>query len=166
MKLVRVMLSLFAILFATSALAQSNAQAAFEKIKSLQGTWSGKAAEGGVVQVSFRVVSGGSAVMSEIQNGPEENMISVFHLDGDRLLMTHYCGVGNQPRMVGTMSPDGKTIAFDFLDATNVLSSQPGHMQRLTVSIPDANHHTELWEFLDKDGKRQHRETFDLQRAK
>lgn len=166
MKLIRVVLSLFAILFATSALAQSDAQAAFEKIKSLQGTWSGKATEGGVVQVSFSVLSGGSAVMSEIQHAAEANMISVIHLDGDRLLMTHYCGVGNQPRMVGTMSPDGKTITFNFLDATNVLSTQPGHMQQMVLTMIDANHHTEDWGFLEREGNHQHHALFDLQRAR
>ena len=127
MKSIRIaLLFLFAIFVATAALAQSNSQAAFDKLKSLQGSWSGKTMEGKNVQVTFRAISGGSAVESEIQGESEANMISVFHLDGDRLLMTHYCGVGNQPRMVGTLSSDGKTITFNFLDATNLLPTQPG----------------------------------------
>ena len=167
MKSIRIaLLSLFAIFFATAALAQSNSQAAFEKLKSLQGSWAGKTSEGREVQVSFRVVSGGSAVMSEIQGESEINMITMFHLDGDRLLMTHYCGAGNQPRMVGTMSPDGKTLTFNFLDVTNLLSTQPGHMQQLIVTIVDPNHHTEQWDFLNQDGKQQHHETFDVRRTK
>lgn len=165
MKLVRLALLMFAVLTAAATFAQSNSQSALDKLKSLQGNWSGKTTEGRNVQVSFRVVSGGSAIMSEIHGEAEENMITMFHLDGDRLMMTHYCGVGNQPRMVGSLSPDGKTITFDFLDATNVLSSQPGHMQRLLVTMPDANHHIEEWDFLGQDGKIQHHERFDLQRA-
>lgn len=141
----------------------SDSQASFEKLKALQGTWSGKAMSRDV-QVSFRVTSGGSAVMSEIQG--DEDMITMFNLDGDRLMMTHYCGAGNQPRMLGTMSPDGKSIRFDFLDATNVLPSQPGHMQRLTLTMLDNDHHTETWEFMDNDGKIAHHETFDLKRTK
>jgi hypothetical protein len=93
-------------------------------------------------------------------------MITMFHLDGDRLLMTHYCGAGNQPRMVGTVSPDGKTITFNFLDATNVLGSQPGHMERMVLTILDANHHTEEWSFLAQDGKLHQHEAFELQRQK
>ena len=77
----------------------------------------------------------------------------MFHVDGDRLLLTHYCDVGNQPRMAGKVSPDGKTISFDFLDAGNLLDSQPGHMQHVTFNLIDANHHTETWEFAMKDGK-------------
>ena len=163
MKSLRVLLSLLLVALATTAFAASDVQTAFEKLKSLEGAWAGKADDGRSVQVSNRVISGGSVVMSEIQN---ENMISMFHLDGDRLLMTHYCSAGNQPRMQGTISPDGKTITFNFLDATNLLSSQPGHMQRLVVTILDDNHHTEEWDFLDKAGTVHHHELFDLQRTK
>jgi len=163
MKSLRIALSIFVVLLTTAALAQSNTQAAFEKIKSLQGSWAGKAG-GRDVQVSYRVTSGGSAVMSEIRG--EEDMISMFHLDGERLLMTHYCGAGNQPRMVGTVSPDGKTITFNFLDGTNLLSSQPGHMERMVLTMLDANHHTEEWSFLAQDGKMHQHEVFDLQRSK
>lgn len=164
MKLARVVVSLLALVFVTTAFAESNAEAAFEKLKSLQGSWSGKGVEGGSLQVSFRVVSGGSAVMSEIQGEHEPNMITLFHLDGDRLLMTHYCGAGNQPRMVGTMSADGKTIDFKFLDATNLLGSQPGHMEHLTMNLLDANHHNETWSFESQGAKAQPH-TMELQRA-
>ncbi len=162
MKQFRVALAVLIALLATNSFA-SDAQASFEKLKSLQGNWTGKAM-GHDLQVSFKVTSGGSAIMSEI-NGLE-NMISMLHLDGDRLMLTHYCAAGNQPRMVGTASPDGKTFTFNFLDATNVLSAQPGHMQRLTLTLVDADHHTELWEFKGADGSTQQHELFELQRTK
>jgi hypothetical protein len=166
MKLLRIAFPLLALLVATSAFADPNAQAAFEKLKALQGNWSGTTSEGKTLQVTFRVVSGGSAVESEIHGESEADMISVFHLDGDRLLMTHYCGTGNQPRMVGTLSPDGKTIRFNFLDATNLLPSQPGHMEHMTLTLPDANRQTEQWDFLARDGQHQQHEIFELQRSK
>jgi hypothetical protein len=166
MKSIRIALLIFAAFVATTALAQSNAQSAFDKLKQLQGDWAGKSSEGRDLQVSFRVVSGGSAIMSEIHGDGPEDMITMFHLDGDRLMMTHYCGTGNQPRMVGSMSPDGKTLTFDFLDATNVLSSQPGHMQRLILSMPNSNHQIEAWDFLGQNGKMEHHTTFDLMRTK
>lgn len=141
---------------------ETDAQKSFQKLETLAGSWQGKGSNGQPVQVSFRVTSGGSAIMSEIQGG--EDMISMIHMDGDRLLLTHYCGAGNQPRMKATASPDGKTITFDFVDATNLATPQAGHMHRVIFTIPDADHHSEEWVFV-QDGK-EHRERFELQRQK
>jgi hypothetical protein len=163
MKTLRYAIAICLVLFTTAAFAASDSQTAFDKLKSLQGSWSGKDSEGRPVNVSNQVISGGSAVLSEIKG---EEMVSLFHMDGDRLLVTHYCAVGNQPRMVASMSPDGKVITFNFVDATNVLSTQPGHMQRLTVTMLDDNHHTEDWDFIRNDGTTLHHERFDLQRTK
>lgn len=127
--------------------AENDAQSAFEKIKSLDGTWVTKNSEGKPAEVSFRTTSNGSAVMSEIKG--DEDMISMFHMDGDRLLMTHYCGAGNQPRMKGTLSSDGKSVTFNFVDITNLSSPEAGHMNKVTFTMPDANHHSEEWVFLD-----------------
>lgn len=147
--------------FATAAKAQTDAQRAFATIKAMPGTWEGKTSDGHPVQVTFKVVSGGSAVMSEIQGHGPENMISMFHLDGpDKLLITHYCGAGNQPRMLASVSPDGKTFTFNFLDATNLETPDAGHMQRMILTLLDDNHHTEDWIFLDH-GK-EHELVFDL----
>ena len=160
-------LFLLAALVATSAFAQTSsptdAQKAFAAIKNMPGTWESKASDGRVLQVTFKVTAGGSAVMSEIMGQGPEDMITMFHLDGpNRLLMTHYCGSGNQPRMQGSLSPDGKTITFNFVDATNLATPDAGHMQRLVLTLLDDNHHTEEWTYLDH-GKEM-KETFDLHR--
>ena len=100
--------------------------------------------------------------MSEILV-PNEDMISMFHLDGpNKLLLTHYCAAGNQPRMEASVSPDGKTIAFKYMDATNLATPDAGRMNSMVLTILDENHHTEEWTFLDH-GKEM-KETFDLRR--
>jgi hypothetical protein len=151
------------LLLSTLAFAVSDGSKAFDQLKSLAGSWSAKTPDGHTIEVSNRLTSGGSVLMSEITG--HEAMITMFHLDGGRLLMTHYCAAGNQPRMVGTLSPDGKTITFNFLDATNLLPSQGGHMERVVFTLIDTNHHTEEWQFVGNDGQKQ-REMLDLQRAK
>ncbi|MGD0571106.1 MAG: hypothetical protein ABSA78_22130 [Candidatus Sulfotelmatobacter sp.] len=152
------------LLAAAALVAQTPAQKSFDQLKSLAGDWEGKASEGKTVQVSFRDTAGGSALMSEIHGRGADNMISMFNLDGpNRLLLTHYCSVGNQPRMTASASPDGKTITFDFFDATNLSAPDAGHMQHVVFTIVDANHHTELWTFNDH-GKEM-KELFDLQRT-
>ena len=163
MRTVRIALSILVALVTTAALAETDASAAFDQLKSLQGSWAGKTSDGQPVRISNRVVSSGSALMSEITG--HENMITMFHMDGNRLIMTHYCASGNQPRMVGRASPDGKTITFNFLDATNLLSTQHGHMEQVVFTLVDADHHTEQWQFATQDGKKM-REVFDLQRQK
>jgi hypothetical protein len=150
------------IVSAVSAFAQTDAQKAFTAIQKLPGTWEQKSPDGRVLNVTFKTVSGGSAVMSEIQV-PSEDMISMIHMDGpSKLLLTHYCAAGNQPRMQAAISPDGKTIAFNFMDGTNIDPPDAGHMQKMILTLIDDNHHTEEWIFLDH-GK-EHREVFDLHR--
>jgi hypothetical protein len=162
MKFQRIALSLLVLLAATAAFAQSDAQKTFNQIKSLNGHWEGKASNGKALKIEFRPTSGGSAVMSEITG--DENMITMFHMDNDRLLATHYCAAGNQPRMAASASPDGKTITFTFVDATNLATPKSGHMDHLIITIADADHHSEDWTFV-QDGKEM-KEHFDLTRTK
>ena len=163
MKIRRFAIAAITLLLCASTAFAIDAKTSFANLKSLTGTWQGQGSDGKPVQVSYRLTAGGSALMSEIQ-GMHEDMITMFHMDGDRLLMTHYCAVGNQPRMVATASPDGKVITFDFLDATNLSSPTAGHMGRLVLTMVDADHHTEEWDFAG-DGTEM-KEVFDLHRAK
>jgi hypothetical protein len=164
MKSLRIALSLALLLAATAALAQSAAQQSYDQLRSLDGMWEGKNSKGEPLHVSFRDTAGGSALMSEIMGEGHHDMVSMIHLDGpNRLVLTHYCGAGNQPRMAATTSPDGKTITFDFFDATNLSAPDAGHMQRVVIAMLDANHHTEDWTFNDH-GKEM-KEVFDLRRT-
>lgn len=160
MKVLRMAAAIAVVFSAAFAVGQSEAQRSFERLKTLAGTWQGKMPDGRAVAVSYRVTSNGSAVMSEIAE--HEDMITMFHLDGNRLLMTHYCGAGNQPRMQATTSPDGKSITFKFLDATNLASPDAGHMHRMVLTMLSPDHHTEAWSFL-QNGKEM-TEQFDLYR--
>ena len=164
MKTHRFTLPFVLLLLSTAVLAQSPAQKSFEQLKSLAGSWEGTM-EGQTLHVSLRVTSRGNALMHEMSGAGPDNPITMLHLDGDRLMLTHYCDAGNQPRMVATISPDGKSIVFDFVEATNLLSSQHGHMQRVTFTFIDADHHTEKWEFAMADGKQMGGQ-LDLKRTK
>jgi hypothetical protein len=161
----RIAVSLVVLLASLAAHAQSGAQQSFDSIKGLAGNWEGKTQMSDPVQVSFRITAGGSAVMSEIvshMNGKSEDMITMFNMDGDRLLLTHYCAAGNQPRMKASYSADGKTVTFDFLDAANLASPDAPHMHRVVFSFIDGTHHTEEWHFAV--GGKEMVETFDLQK--
>lgn len=140
------------LLFSTTVFAQSSAQESFDQLKSLAGSWEGTL-DGETLHISLRVTSRGNALLHEMRGAGPDDPITMFNLDGDRLMLTHYCDAGNQPRMLATVSPDGKTIVFDFKEATNLLSTQGGHMQRVTFTFIDRDHHTEKWEFAMAGGK-------------
>jgi hypothetical protein len=158
--------------FSTLALAQSDPATSFSKLKALAGTWEGQvktipsepSIEGKTTTVTLRVTSMGHTLMHEVTTpGRPDDPITMFYLDGDRLFLTHYCDANNRPRMVGKMSPDGKTVDFDFLDVAGNLKY--GHMQHGTFTFVDANHHTEEWTFL-LPGDKPVRALLDLQRTK
>jgi hypothetical protein len=150
------------LLSASLVMAETDAHKTFDMLKGMEGNWVGKNAQGQPLQVTFRLTSGGTALMSEIHGHGPENMITMFHMDGDRLLMTHYCGAGNQPRMK-VVSSDAKSVSFEFVDGTNI-GPGDGHMQNVTFTQPDADHHLEEWVFLDH-GK-EIKELFTLERVK
>ncbi len=157
----RLLIAAVLTLAATMAFAQTDAQKAFTALKNMPGTWEGKS-EMGPIKVNFKVTAGGTAIISEIVG--KEDMITMFNLDGpNRLLLTHYCAAGNQPRMQASVSPDGKTITFTYVDATNLATPDAGHMQTMVLTLVDGNHHTEEWTFVDH-GKELKR-FFDLRRA-
>jgi hypothetical protein len=154
--------TLTVVLSASFVMAESDPHKSFDLLKGMEGNWAGKNQQGQSLEVTFRLTAGGSALMSEIHGHGPENMITMFHMDGDRLLMTHYCGAGNQPRMK-VISADAKSVSFEFVDGTNI-GPGDGHMQHVTFAEPDSDHHTEEWVFLDH-GKEM-RELFTLERVK
>lgn len=138
----------------TSPAALSAPAAAFERLKRLSGVWKGRSTKGWEDQVTIDVIAGGSVVRSSSFNAhPGETMLTLYHLDGDRLMLTHYCVARNQPRMVASrFEDDGKTIKFDFLDATNLSSPGAGHMHSSLFQFRDDSHFTSRWTWF-QDGK-------------
>ena len=92
-----------------------------------------------------------------------DHPITMFYLDSDRLLLTHYCDAGNRPRTSGKMSPDGKTVEFDFLDLSG--GTQYGNMDHAVFTFVDANHHTEDWTYI-MTGDKPVQAHFELARTK
>ena len=135
------------------AAAQSDAQKAFEKMKPLAGSWQGTVMAMSV-NIEIRVASSGSAILHEATAGggrPPDHEITMFYVDGDRLLATHYCDAGNRARFEGKVSPDGKTIEFSFLDVAG--GTQRGLVKRMAFIMIDADHHGIELTFIMPDGK-------------
>lgn len=161
-----VLLSLSTLVFA-----QSDAKKSFDQLKTLAGSWEGRVTtvpvqadiEGKPMRATLRVTSMGNALMHEMTGaGRPDDPITMLYLDGDRLMLTHYCDAGNRPRMTGHISTDGKTVEFEFLDVAG--STQFGHMHHAVFTFIDANHHIEDWTYMQPGDKPVHAH-FELQRS-
>jgi hypothetical protein len=143
------------------------ARTQFDTLRSLEGDWTGVADHGGgqnsPVQTTFHVTGAGSAVQETMFKGDAHEMVSMYHLDGDHLVQTHYCAVGNQPRMVAKPTADHSTIAFEFKDATNMPSMEDTHMHSMRIVVKDQNHIEEWWQGWE-NGKPSHEAHFTLTR--
>jgi len=154
MKLHRAAAVFMLVFCSTSLLAQSDAQKVLDRFKIMVGTWEGKSPKGQTSEVRYQLVAGGTAVMGE-SHMIGDDMTSMFYVDGGRLMMTHFCPSGNQPRMQATISPDLKTVTFEFMDATNLAGPQTGHMHRAVYVFADDTRYSEEWTWKQegKDAK-------------
>jgi hypothetical protein len=145
-----------ALVFSMAAIASGAAEApaphpAWTMLKTLVGQWKGKydgpdAAGAGEIRLSCELVSNGTALLETMDSAHDATMITVYHPDGSRLMATHYCAAGNQPRLAASgLSPDGKTLTFRFLDATNVADPDGELMNELVVTFVDADHFVQQW---------------------
>ena len=136
-----------------SASAQSDAKKAFEKLKTLTGSWQGTVM-GMSINVTMRLASSGTAILHEATGDgklPPNHEITMFYVEGDRLLATHFCDGGNRVRWEGKMSPDGKRIEFSFLDVTG--GTRGGLAKDMVFTTIDADKHAIVLNFIMPNGK-------------
>jgi hypothetical protein len=123
----------------------------FEKMKSLVGEWQGKSSDGTTAKVTYALVSDNSALMEKLVMGGESEMVTMYHPDGDHLMMTHYCSAHNQPRMRSQRVPaEIKNIIFDLVDVTNLSTPDAGHMKKLVLTFVDQDHLAQEWIWTEK----------------
>ncbi len=120
-----------------------SARAAFDRLKGLAGTWDAAvdAAPGAPQRVTYRLTAAGTAVVETLFAGTDHEMMTVYHLDGDDLRLTHYCAGGNQPRLKldrDASTADSLVLAFD--GGTNFDPARDPHMHEGTITLkPDGS---------------------------
>lgn len=136
-----------------TASAPSDAKKTFEKLKTLTGSWQGTVM-GMPVNVTIRLASSGTAILHEATadgKRPPNHEITMFYVEGDRLLATHFCDGGNRVRWEGKMSPDGKRIDLGFLDVAG--GTRGGLAKDMALTMIDADKHAIALNFIMPDGK-------------
>jgi hypothetical protein len=141
--------------------------ARFEQFKRLAGDWVGKeqGKDDREVHVRYKVTAGGSAVVETIFPGTDHEMITVIHPDGDDLLLTHYCMLGNQPQMRASGKGDAHKVEFKFVRATNLKSEKDMHMHDATFTFVDKDTLKAEWTHYH-DGEAAGKVAFELKRMK
>lgn len=138
----------------------------FEALKKLAGDWVQVGEDGKPTDKlisSIRVTSAGSAVQETLFPGSDHEMVTMYHLDGADLVLTHYCALGNQPRMRAEPGKDVNRIVFKFIGGTNLKSSDAQHMDQVAFTIAGRDRFKSEWVSC-KDGKPCHQVSFDLVR--
>jgi hypothetical protein len=152
------------------------AKAVFKKLKTLVGSWKGKTSQDekedakkehadehpDEAEVTFKLTGAGSALVETQFPGMQHEMVSVYHLDGDELRMTHYCAAGNQPRLKldrAKSKPDDFVFVFD--GGSNLDPEKDMHIHGLRITFEKDGHVKSAWDAYT-GGKKAGTTTFDL----
>jgi hypothetical protein len=129
---------------------RSPAQLAFERLCALAGSWEGRSSVGWTSRSELEVIARGSALLerTNFEAHPGETMLTLFHMDGPELLLTHYCVAGNQPRLAATEIA-GDTLRFTFRDATNLPAREHGHMGAAFFRLEGPDAFSSQWSFQE-----------------
>lgn len=116
---------------------------AFEQLKKLVGTWE-QSGQGGSFKVVYKLTGGGSTLVETQFAGQPHEMVSMYHMYGDKLIMTHYCAAGNQPTLIYKPGKEGKVLVFDFLRGSNMKATDM-HIHAARIHLLSANEIKSDW---------------------
>jgi len=137
-----------------------------DALKKLSGEWVEVGEDGkptDKVMATYRTTAGGTVVEETLFGGTPHEMVTMYFMDRDNLMLIHYCVAGNQPRMKAEKQTDPNKFVFRCDGGTNMSSENDTHMHNATLVLVDDNHIQSEWlEF--KDGKQIMNASFKLAR--
>ena len=142
-----------------------------EKLAALEGDWMLLDEEGRETEVvgsSFRLTAGGSALVETMfpDSADGHEMVNMYHADGDRILMTHYCAAGNQPRLVVEATDDENRLELRFESITNLASPEATYMSQAVYVFHDDDRLTTRWRSMADGELTEETTTIELKRRK
>ena len=142
-----------------------------EKLAALEGDWmllDEDGRETDVVGSTFRLTAGGSAVVETMfpNSSDGHEMVNMYHADGDRVLMTHYCAAGNQPRLVVETTDDDNRLELRFESITNLASPKSAYMSQAVYVFDGDDRLTTTWRSMVDGELTEEKTTIELKRRK
>jgi len=127
-----------------------DAGTAFSRLKALVGDWDVESSRG-MAHSRFELIAGGSVLLEHFTETGGQEMLTAYHLDGSRLVLTHYCLAGNEPRMVAEKF-DGASgeLDFAFAGGSNIAPGA-GHMHDVVFHLASTDHFDAKWDFVEAD---------------
>ncbi len=117
---------------------------AFDALKKLVGTWTATGPDGKPMETQFRLTAGGSVLIETLFPGTPHEMVTMYHMDGSDLILTHYCMLGNQPRLKAVSAKDTKKLMFKSVGGTNMKMGDV-HMGQAIITLTDDDHYEADW---------------------
>ena len=161
--------SLVALTLASASLTRAgdvDAKAAFQRLKTLVGDWEGRGDQpnGFPVKAEFRLSGAGSVVTERLFPGTEHEMMTVYYLDGNDLVLTHYCAGANQPHMKLVAGGADGALKFDFVSGTNLDPQKTSHMHEAVFTSIAPDKYEATWSSF-AEGKPSGGHTFFMTKA-
>lgn len=120
--------------------------ALLDRVKGMEGEWEMQGEDGKwAVAAVFRPIAAGSAVREIMFPGSPHEMTNLYHMDGNTLVMTHYCAAGNQPTMRAKANGLSTPIEFNFDSVSNLTQPDEMYMGSMTLVFIDADHAEQRW---------------------
>ncbi len=106
---------------------------AFNQLASLAGEWVGTSTAGWTSDIGFRTIARNSVVIeTTFDDHHDSAMMTTYHLDGDNLVLIHYCAARNQPRLeIESISEDMRIMEFKYAGGSNIAVRDKGHMDHV-----------------------------------
>lgn len=111
----------------------------FESLKKLVGDWRGINEAGEPVLIKYSLSANDSALVEAWKFDNGMDALTMFHMNGNTLMATHFCPIGNQPRFVLDIKSPRGFLKFEFLDATNLANIKDPHGHAFDMRMNDAN---------------------------
>jgi hypothetical protein len=139
MKLTDMLLLMLISLHSTNLVAEETLS--LQDLKFLEGNWrlENPNQENKNFRLRYHFISRDSALVEVYGNPNKQTTETIIHADKTRLMATHYCAQGNQPRLVAKKIKNHQ-IQFELFDITNLVNQKDPHMVRMTFTSLDKTH--------------------------
>jgi hypothetical protein len=109
-------------------------KATFDALQSLVGQWTSTTPAGRELMVTYTLHAKASVLMEHWHISEISDALTLYHMDGDILMATHYCPLCNQPRLNLAYDKGGE-LGFEFVSATNLGDMKDAHQHSFQIRL-------------------------------